>query len=260
MLVRITPHNRVALVTGASRGIGAACATALIHDGWRVAFCGRGRASLEKVIAGAGDPFADISSRAHAVVADVTDPSAIDAMFAEVVSKFGRVDLLFNNAGIFPKHQAIDAIALEDWRIAVDTNLTGMFLCLQHAFRQMKRQTPRGGRIINNGSLAAYSPRPESIAYSATKHGVLGLTRAASLDGRAHDISVGQIDIGNAATDMTAHTEQGAMQADGSLKPERRLDVAHVANAVVGMANLPLEANIQYLTILPTTMPFVGRG
>ena len=161
MLVKITPHNRVALVTGASRGIGAACATALIHDGWRVAFCGRGRASLEKVIAGAGDPFADISNRAHAVVADVTDPSAIDAMFAEVVSKFGRVDLLFNNAGIFPKHQAIDAIALEDWRIAVDTNLTGMFLCLQHAFRQMKHQIPRGGRIINNGSLAAYSPRPD---------------------------------------------------------------------------------------------------
>ena len=185
---------------------------------------------------------------------------ASDAMFAELTSRFGRLDLLFNNAGIFPRHQAIDAIALADLRHAVDTNLTGMFFCLQHAFRQMKRQTPRGGRIINNGSLAAHAPRPESITYAATKHAVLGLTRAASLDGRAHDISVGQIDIGNAATDMTAHTEQGAMQADGSLKPERRLNVLHVANAVVGMANLPRDANIQYLTILPTTMPFVGRG
>ncbi len=255
-----TPHDRVALVTGASRGIGAACATALLRDGWRVVLCGRNPDALDRAIVLAGDPFGDIDARAFAVVADVTNPAAIDAMFERVIARFGRLDLLFNNAGIFPKHQSIDTIALDDWRLAVDTNLTGMFLCLQHAFRQMKHQTPRGGRIINNGSLAAYAPRPESIAYSATKHGVLGLTRAASLDGRAHDISVGQIDIGNAATDMTAHTEQGAMQADGSLKPERRLDVAHVANAVVGMANLPLEANIQYLTILPTTMPFVGRG
>ena len=254
------PHNRVAIVTGASRGIGAACAAALLQDGWRVVFSSRDGAALRSAITSAGDPYGDIKDRALAIVADVTRPTDVHALFDAVQARFGRLDLLFNNAGVFPKHQALEDVSLESWEGAIQTNLTGMFLCLQHAFRQMKHQNPQGGRIINNGSLAAYTPRPESIAYAATKHAVLGMTRAAALDGRAFGIAVGQIDIGNATTDMTSHVEHGALQADGSMRAEQRLALAYVAQTVAHMARLPNEANVQYLTILPTTMPFVGRG
>jgi NAD(P)-dependent dehydrogenase (short-subunit alcohol dehydrogenase family) len=249
-------HDRIALVTGASRGIGAACATALLADGWHVVFAARDRQALERAIADAGA----IGERAVAMTVDVCDRASIDALFAGISERFGRLDLLFNNAGMFPPSRPIDEVTPEDWDAAVRTNLSGMFFVLQRAFRMMKAQRPQGGRIINNGSLAAFAPRPESVAYTATKHGVLGLTRAASLDGRACGIAVGQIDIGNAATAMTAHVEQGALQADGSMRPEVRMDLNHVAAAVVTMARLPNEASIQSLTILPTTMPFIGRG
>jgi len=249
-------HDRIALVTGASRGIGAACATALLADGWHVVFAARDRQALERAIADAGA----IGERAVAMTVDVCDRASIDALFAGISERFGRLDLLFNNAGMFPPSRPIDEVTPEDWDAAVRTNLSGMFFVLQRAFRMMKAQRPQGGRIINNGSLAAFAPRPESVVYTATKHGVLGLTRAASLDGRACGIAVGQIDIGNAATAMTAHVEQGALQADGSMRPEVRMDLNHVAAAVVTMARLPNEASIQSLTILPTTMPFIGRG
>jgi NAD(P)-dependent dehydrogenase (short-subunit alcohol dehydrogenase family) len=255
-------NERIALVTGASRGIGAACATALLADGWNVVFAARDRGALEQAIAAAADPAggAAVRDRAVAMTVDVCDRASIDALFSGIAARFGRLDLLFNNAGLFPPSKPIDEVAPEDWDAAVRTNLSGMFFVMQQAFRMMKAQRPQGGRIINNGSLAAFAPRPASIAYTATKHGVLGLTRAASLDGRSCGIAVGQIDIGNAATAMTAHVEQGALQADGSMRPEVRMDLQHVASAVVTMARLPNEASIQSLTILPTTMPFIGRG
>lgn len=256
--------DRIALVTGASRGIGAACATALLADGWHVVFAARDRQALERVIADAGAAPGcaanAIPGRAVAMTVDVCDRASIEALFTGIQSRFGRLDLLFNNAGMFPPAMPIDEVTPEDWDAAVRTNLSGMFFVMQQAFRMMKAQRPQGGRIINNGSLAAFAPRPGSVAYTATKHGVLGLTRAASLDGRAFGIAVGQIDIGNAATEMTAHVEQGALQADGSMRPEVRMDLAHVAAAVVTMARLPNAASIQSLTILPTTMPFIGRG
>ncbi|MCE2948189.1 MAG: SDR family oxidoreductase [bacterium] len=255
-------NERIALVTGASRGIGAACATALLADGWNVVFAARDRGGLEQAIAAAAGPAGEVAvrDRAVAMTVDVCDRASIDALFGGIAARFGRLDLLFNNAGLFPPSKPIDEVAPEDWEAAVRTNLSGMFFVMQQAFRMMKAQRPQGGRIINNGSLAAFAPRPASIAYTATKHGVLGLTRAASLDGRSCGIAVGQIDIGNAATAMTAHVEQGALQADGSMRPEVRMDLQHVASAVVTMARLPNEASIQSLTILPTTMPFIGRG
>jgi NAD(P)-dependent dehydrogenase (short-subunit alcohol dehydrogenase family) len=255
-----TPHNRIALITGAGSGIGQASAHALLRDGWRVAFAGRREDALREAIAAAGDPFGDIGERALAVVADVTQPASVAALFDAVHARFGRLDLLFNNAGIFTPGASLEDVSFEHWQAAVDTNLTGAFLCTQHAFRRMKAQQPRGGRIINNGSISAHAPRPGSVGYTATKHAITGLTKSAALDGRPYDIAVGQVDIGNAATELAARFGQGARQADGSLKPEPLMDLAHAANAVLHMANLPLEANVLFMTVMATNMPFVGRG
>jgi NAD(P)-dependent dehydrogenase (short-subunit alcohol dehydrogenase family) len=254
------PHDRIALVTGAGTGIGQACARALLLDGWRVVYTGRRREVLEAAIAQAGDPFGDIDRRAVAIASDVTDPASVAALFEAVERRFGRLDLLFNNAGTSALSVPLEDLPFERWKAVVDTNLTGTFLCTQQAFRLMKRQQPRGGRIVNNGSISAYAPRPGAAAYTASKHGVTGLTRSASLDGRAFDIAVGQLDIGNAATDMTERMSRGVPQADGSVRPEPVMDVAHVANALLHMASLPLEANVQFMTVMATKMPFVGRG
>jgi NAD(P)-dependent dehydrogenase (short-subunit alcohol dehydrogenase family) len=255
-----TPHDRVALVTGAGSGIGRAAACALLADGWRVAFSGRRADALQAAVATAGDPFGDIAQRALAVSTDVTDEHSVRALFDAVQSRFGRLDFLFNNAGTGAPPLPLDELPVERWRTVVDTNLTGTFLCIREAFRLMKAQTPHGGRIVNNGSISAYAPRPHSAPYTASKHGVTGLTRAASLDGRAFDIAVGQIDIGNAATEMTERMAGGVAQADGTVRPEPRMDVQHVAEAIVHMANLPLASNVMFMTIMATKMPFVGRG
>jgi len=254
------PHNRVALVTGAGSGIGRAVANALLADGWRVAYCGRRAEALQQSIAAAGDPHGDIDERALAVPTDVGDPVSVAALFEAIGTRFGRLDLLFNNAGIAALSQPLEDLPFELWKRVVDTNLNGAFLCTQQAFRMMKAQTPRGGRIINNGSISAHSPRPNSAAYTATKHAITGLTKSASLDGRQHDIAVGQIDIGNAATEITERMVQGVAQADGSVRPEARMDVGHVADAVLHMARLPLETNVLFMTVMATKMPFVGRG
>jgi NAD(P)-dependent dehydrogenase (short-subunit alcohol dehydrogenase family) len=254
------PHNRIAIVTGAGSGIGQAVATRLLHDGWQVVFTGRRPQALGAAIAAAGDPFGDIGQRALALPADMTQPEAVAALFDAVRQRFGRLDLLFNNAGTGAPPLPLDELSVEQWRSVIDTNLSGVFYCTQQAFRLMKAQSPRGGRIINNGSISAYAPRPNSAPYTATKHAISGLTRAASLDGRAHDIAVGQIDIGNAATDMTERMAQGIAQADGSIKVEDRIDVRHVADSVLHMANLPLAANVLFMNVMATKMPFVGRG
>jgi NAD(P)-dependent dehydrogenase (short-subunit alcohol dehydrogenase family) len=248
-------HGRVAIITGAGRGIGKATALAFLADGYRVALAGRQRGPLERTAAesGAGD-------RAIVVPTDVADPDAVDALFAAVKSQLGRLDVLFNNAGTGARPVPLDELTVEEWRKVVDVNLSGAFLCTRAAFRLMKDQDPRGGRIINNGSISAHAPRPCSAPYTATKHAITGLTRSTSLDGRAHDIACGQIDIGNALTEMTARMATGVPQADGSIKPEPFIDVAHVARAVLQMANLPLEANVQFMTIMATKMPFIGRG
>lgn len=251
----INPHGRSAIITGAGRGIGKATALAFLADGYRVALVGRHRDTLERTAAesGAGD-------RALVVPADVTSPDAVDAAFAAVHRGFGRLDVLFNNAGTGARPVPIDELTFEEWRRVVDVNLTGAFLCTRAAFRMMKDQDPRGGRIINNGSLSAHAPRPNSSPYTATKHAITGLTKSTSLDGRQHDIACGQIDIGNARTEMTARMAGGVPQADGSIRTEPAIDVAIVAGAVLHMANLPLEANVQFMTIMATKMPFVGRG
>ncbi len=251
----ISPHGRSAVITGAGRGIGKATALAFLTDGYRVALVGRHRDTLERtaVESGAGD-------RALVVPADVTSPDAVDAVFAAVRRGFGRLDVLFNNAGTGARPVPIDELTFDEWRSVVDVNLTGAFLCTRAAFRMMKDQSPRGGRIINNGSLSAHAPRPNSSPYTATKHAITGLTKSTSLDGRQHDIACGQIDIGNALTEMTARMAGGVPQADGSIRPEPAIDVALVAGAVLHMANLPLEANVQFMTIMATKMPFVGRG
>ena len=253
-------HDRVALVTGAGSGIGHACALRLIDDGWRVVLAGRRADALQAAVAAAGDPWGDIAQRALAVPADITQPASVAALFDAVRTRFGRLDLLFNNAGIGAPPLPLEDLSVEQWRAVVDTNLTGVFLCTQQAFRMMKAQAPRGGRIVNNGSISAYAPRPNSAPYTATKHAITGLTRAAALDGRNFDIAVGQLDIGNAATEMTERMAQGIPQADGSLKAEARMDVRHVADALLHMANLPLSANVLFMTVMATRMPFVGRG
>jgi NAD(P)-dependent dehydrogenase (short-subunit alcohol dehydrogenase family) len=240
--------ERVALVTGAGSGIGRHAAQALLEAGYRVVVTGRRREALEETAGG--------HERATVAPADVTDAAAVDALF----SGLDRLDVLFNNAGTFGTPGPLEDLAVEDWQAVVDTNLTGAFLCAQAAYRVMKAQDPRGGRIINNGSISAHVPRPNAIAYTATKHAITGLTRAISLEGRAHDIACGQIDVGNAATEMAAAMEKGVLQADGSIKPEPTMDVAHTAAAVVSMAELPLDANIEFMTIMATKMPFIGRG
>jgi len=244
----------VALVTGAGSGIGRAAAVALGQAGFTVVLAGRRRDALEEAARAA-------ENDAVAIACDVRDPELVSALFGEIETRFGRLDLLFNNAGIGTLGVPLEDLALADWTAVVETNLTGAFLCTQHAFRLMKRQSPRGGRIINNGSISASVPRPNSVAYTATKHAITGLTRSTSLDGRAFDIACGQIDIGNAATDLTARFRtQGAVQPDGSTRQEPTIDVDHVARAVVYMATLPLDANVQFMTLAATKMPFIGRG
>ena len=245
----------VAVVTGAGSGIGKACALALARAGYAVVLAGRRADALQEVVAQAGG-----GDRLLAIPTDVTQPAQVDALFAAAVQRFGRVDLLFNNAGISANGIAFEDLTYDTWRSVVDVNLTGMFLCAQGAFRAMKAQSPRGGRIINNGSISAHAPRPDSAPYTATKHAVTGLTKSISLDGRAYDIACGQIDIGNAVTEMAARMAKGVKQANGEIAAEAMLDVARVADAVVHMAGLPLEANVQFMTIMATKMPFVGRG
>jgi NAD(P)-dependent dehydrogenase (short-subunit alcohol dehydrogenase family) len=247
--------KRVAIVTGAGTGVGKATALALLADGWCVALAGRRRELLDQVVAqsGAGD-------RALAVPTDVADPTSVQALFEGTVQSFGRLDLLFNNAGVNAPGVALEDLTFAQWKNVVDINLTGMFLCIQQAFRTMKMQTPQGGRIVNNGSISAHAPRPNSIAYTATKHGVMGLTKTASLDGRKYNIAVGQIDIGNAATEMAARMALGVAQANGEIAIEPLMDVNIVAQSVLYMANLPLEANVLFHTVMATRMPFVGRG
>ncbi len=247
---------KVALVTGAGSGIGAATAEALAAAGFGVVLAGRRREALEEVagrITAAG-------GEARPVPTDITDPASVRALFAEIERRSGRLDLLFNNAGIGAPAVPPDELSLEDWHAVVATNLNGAFYCAREAFGLMRRQKPRGGRIINNGSISAHSPRPFSAPYTATKHAITGLTRSLALDGRAFDIACGQIDIGNAATEMTERMAEGVPQADGSVRPEPRMDVRRVAEAVVFMAGLPLEENVLFMTIMATRMPFVGRG
>ena len=254
------PHNRIALITGAGSGIGQGCAAALLADGWRVVYTGRSADKLQAAIAKAGDPWGDMASRAVALPCDVADEHAVAALFAGVRERFGRLDLLFNNAGVSLPVQTPDEIDAATWRRAVDTNLNGMFFCLSQAFKLMREQSPQGGRIVNNGSISAHAPRPGSIAYTATKHAISGLTRAAALDGRAFDIAVGQIDIGNVASDMTDKMVKGVPQADGSVRPEPRMDLSAVVDSFMAMARLPLTANVLFMTVMATKMPFVGRG
>jgi len=240
------------IITGASQGIGAATARAFLGAGWTVGLMARNAAKLEEIAAA--------QDHAIALPADVTDLSAVEDAFASFIAETGRLDVLFNNAGRGSPAVPIDEIPPEDWAAVVAVNLTGMFNCARTAFGQMRRQSPRGGRIINNGSISAYMPRYRSVPYTTTKHGVTGLTRALSLEGRDFDIACGQIDIGNAETEMTESMKTGKLQADGSLKPEPVMDVAHVASTVLHMASLPAEANVQFVTVMATKMPFIGRG
>ncbi|MFB7471214.1 SDR family oxidoreductase [Kitasatospora sp. NPDC056184] len=245
--------ERVAVVTGAGSGIGRAVATELAAGGWRLVLAGRREEALRETAA-------QIGTGAAAVPTDVTDPAAVDALFGAAVERFGRVDLLFNNAGTFGPAATVDELDVDAWRAVVDLNLTGAFLCARAAFRQMRAQQPQGGRIINNGSISAHAPRPRSAAYTATKHAVTGLTKSLSLDGRPYRIACGQIDIGNAATEMTAAMSGGVPQADGRVAAEPTMDVADVARTVRHMAELPLEANVQFATVMASAMPYIGRG
>jgi NAD(P)-dependent dehydrogenase (short-subunit alcohol dehydrogenase family) len=245
-------NGKVALVTGAGTGIGKAAALAMLKDGYRVALVGRRRELLEKTASG--------SDQAMVLPGDITQQEVVKAIFAKVKDSWGRLDVLFNNAGMGAPAVPMEDLPYEKWKAVVDINLNAMFLCSQEAVRIMKAQQPRGGRIINNGSISAHAPRPNTIAYTATKHAVTGLTKSISLDGRAHDIACGQIDIGNAATEMTERMTKGVQQANGSIMVEARMDVAHVGQAVLQMANFPLETNVQFMTIMASKMPFVGRG
>jgi NAD(P)-dependent dehydrogenase (short-subunit alcohol dehydrogenase family) len=249
-------HGRVALVTGAGSGIGKAAALALLKDGWRVVLAGRRPEPLDEAM----KEGAQATSRALAVPTDVTDPAAVRSLFAKTKEAFGRLDVLFNNAGRGAPAVPIEDLTYDQWKQVVDVNLNGMFLCAQEAFRAMRTQDPRGGRIINNGSISAHAPRPHSAPYTATKHAVTGLTKCLALDGRPHDIACSQIDVGNALTDLSARMASGVPQADGSTRPEPLMDVAHAASAVLYVANLPKDANVLFMTIMATRMPFVGRG
>lgn len=252
----MSTESRIAVVTGAGSGIGRGVALALAGAGWSVALAGRRSEPLEETAAASASP-----SDVLCVPTDVTSPEAVTALFESVRDRFGRVDLLFNNAGTFAGGGTpVEELSYETWRSVVDVNLTGSFLCAQAAFRAMKEQSPQGGRIINNGSISAHVPRPHSIAYTATKHAMTGLTKSLSLDGRPYRIACGQIDIGNAATEMTARMQTGILQADGRLAAEPVMDAADVAATVVHMADLPLEANVQFATVMATTMPYIGRG
>ena len=252
----MTDPCKLAVVTGAGSGIGRAVSLTLLAAGYHVVLTGRRLQALTDTAALAGEHCAN----AHAVAADVSDPVSVASLFQAAQTRFARLDLLFNNAGTNAPAVPMDELTYEQWKAVVDINLTGVFLCTQAAFKWMKTQRPQGGRIINNGSISAHAPRPFSAPYSATKHAVTGLTKSTSLDGRAHNIACGQIDIGNAATDMTTRMAQGTLQANGSLLAEPRMDVQVVANAVLHMASLPLEANVQFMTVMATAMPFVGRG
>lgn len=252
----MSPRTKVAIVTGAGTGVGRATALALLREGYQVVLAGRRQEMLAQVVAEAGPA----ASQALAVPTDVREPASVRALFARTKEAFGRLDLLFNNAGTNVPGILLEEITLEQWKQMVDTILTGTFLCTQEAFRIMKDQDPRGGRIINNGSISAHTPRPNSAPYTATKHAVTGLTKSTSLDGRKYDIACGQIDIGNAETPLTARMKQGVPQANGTTAVEPVMDVGHVARAVLYMANLPLDANVQFMTVMATKMPFVGRG
>jgi NAD(P)-dependent dehydrogenase (short-subunit alcohol dehydrogenase family) len=247
---------KVAVVTGAGSGIGHAVTLGLLAQGYTVFLAGRRQDRLEAVAAEAGEH----AGRAVAVATDVSDPASVQRLFETIRTRAGRLDVLFNNAGSGAPPVPFDELTFAQWKAVVDVNLTGVFLCAQQAFALMKAQSPRGGRIINNGSISAHVPRPNSAPYTATKHGVTGLTRSLSLDGRPFDIACGQIDIGNAETPMTARFQGGTLQADGSMRPEPRMDVRHVVDAVLYMAGLPLDANVQFLTVMATRMPFIGRG
>ena len=252
----MTADDRVALITGAGSGIGRAAALALLREGYSVALAGRRPEALEQTAVAAGPD----RGRVLAVPTDVADPASVGRLFEQVKERFGRLDVLFNNAGTGAPAVPLEDLSVEQWRRVIDINLTGAFLCTQAAFRLMKAQTPRGGRIINNGSISAHTPRPFSAPYTASKHGLTGLTKATALDGRNYDIACGQIDIGNAATDLTARMKEGVPQANGTVAAEPTMDVEHVARAVVYMASLPLDANVLFLTVMATRMPFVGRG
>jgi NAD(P)-dependent dehydrogenase (short-subunit alcohol dehydrogenase family) len=247
--------RKVAIVTGAGSGIGRAVAIGMLRDGYQVALAGRHRETLAETASHA--PSAEL---AIAVPTDIRDPESVSALFTRTRETFGRVDVLFNNAGVVAPGVSLENLTIDQWRAVVDTNLTGAFLCTQQAFAVMKAQQPRGGRIINNGSISAAVPRPNSAPYTATKHAIAGLTKSSSLDGRKYDIACGQIDIGNAATELTVNAPLGLPQANGEVAPEPRLDVEHVVRAVLYMASLPLEANVQFMTVMATKMPFIGRG
>jgi NAD(P)-dependent dehydrogenase (short-subunit alcohol dehydrogenase family) len=246
---------RIAIVTGAGSGIGKAAALALLADGWCVALAGRRAQPLDDVAQQSG-----AAGRTLVIPTDVADPAAVRALFDRVLAHWGRVDMLFNNAGVGAPAIPLEDLSVEQWRNVVDVNLSGMFFCIQNAFRVMKAQTPRGGRIINNGSISAHTPRPDSIAYTASKHAVMGMTKTASLDGRKYDIAVGQIDVGNADTELGHRMTQGVMQAHGAIAPEPLMDVGIVGQSVLYMANLPLTANVMFHTVMATKMPFAGRG
>ena len=252
----MSDSRKVAIVTGAGSGIGRAVALTLLQNGFAVSLAGRRIEALNETIGLAGD----LSEFALATATDVTNADSVQALFYETLAAFNRIDVLFNNAGIGASGALLEDVTVEEWRQIVDVNLTGAFLCTQSAFRYMKRQNPMGGRIINNGSISATSPRPNSASYSATKHAITGLTKSTSLDGRKYNIACGQIDIGNASTDMTSKMSAGVPQADGTIATEPTIDVQHVGDAVLYMANLPLVANVQFMTVMASKMPFIGRG
>jgi len=248
--------SKIAMVTGAGSGIGRQASIALYNNGYKVILAGRRKETLEATAL----QVSQDKSQTLVVPADVGDPSSVRELFAKTLHAFGRLDLLFNNAGISARGLPLEDLPYEEWKAVVDTNLSGTFLCTQEAFKIMKSQQPRGGRIINNGSIAAHSPRPNSAPYTATKHGVTGLTKATSLDGRKYDIACGQIDIGNALTEMGEKMKQGALQPNGTIEPEATMDPVDVARAIVYMASLPLDANVQFMTVMASKMPFIGRG